>query len=53
VAKQGQLWIERQMFPFLIIDPYLDNYDTDLPTNSRLAKSIQILTVAQRFLTAH
>jgi hypothetical protein len=41
------------MFPFLIIDPYLDIYDTDLPTNSRLTKSIQILTVASRFLTAH
>jgi len=30
----------------------LDVYDTTLPTNSLLAKSIQILTVASRFLTA-
>ena len=41
------------MFPSLIIDPYFDVYDTALPTNSRLTKSIQILTVDLRFLTAH
>src|ERR1700737_3586629 len=31
---------------------FFDVYDTTLPTNSLLAKSIQILTVASRFLTA-
>jgi hypothetical protein len=40
------------MVPFLIIDPYFDVYDTTLPTNSLLTKSIQILTIASRFLTA-
>jgi hypothetical protein len=46
------LKIERQCSPFLIIDPCFDVYDTTLPTNSLIAKSIQILTVASRFLTA-
>jgi hypothetical protein len=38
------------MFPFLIIDPYFDVYDTTLPTNSLPNKSIQILTVVMNNL---
>src|ERR1700738_1071404 len=37
----------------MIIDLHFDVYDTALPTNSLPDKSIQILTITSRFLTAH